>query len=553
MEGRPPFDEDELDFDFGSARRQHERDTGERPVTSGAPEEGTGESTLDTGESPYDTGERPAEQGDTTSDTGEGTGGSAYDTGESSYGTGERTYGTGESPTTGEDPFDTGERRARRRERPKRRLRIGRRRSRDRRQRPAAEDAAAAAPTGTETGERRLRDDPYTPAVVPVPGERRSRHRDLPAKVRRRQAGLAGGVALLVVIGLVLLARAVFGGGDDEGEQPLGLKRLAGQSIIGKLSRDGPDRQLLQQVRKGRIGGVIVAAADEEALTQQVSQLQSVAADGGNPELLVLIDQEGGEVKRLPGPPDTPPQELGEAGADAARSEGEATGNYLKGAGVNVDLAPVLDVELPQTADTIASRTFSDDPAVVSEVGTAFIEGMQGTGIAATAKHFPGMGPATVNTDFAPTTIAARDETLAAALEPFQAAVDAGVKLVMVSSATYPNYGPESPSDPSKPASSVKAIVTGLLRDQLGFEGVIITDDLQSTAILTLGSSSAAGVAALGAGCDLLLYGGNLAGTRQGLAAVVKAVKQDKLSRDQIQASYDRITALKTLLSASSD
>ena len=112
-----------------------------------------------------------------------------------------------------------------------------------------------------------------------------------------------------------------------------------------------------------------------------------------------MIDQEGGEVKRLDGPPNVDPPDLGEAGADTARSEGEETGNFLKTAKVNVDLAPVLDVELPQTADSIAERTFSDDAAVVSEVGTAFIEGLQSTGVAATAKHFPGLGPATLNTD----------------------------------------------------------------------------------------------------------------------------------------------------------
>ena len=145
---------------------------------------------------------------------------------------------------------------------------------------------------------------------------------------------------------------------------------------------------------------------------------------------------------------------MGEAGADAARTEGEDTGNFLKGAGVNVDLAPVMDVELPQTADTIASRTFSDDAAVVSEVGSAFIEGLQSTGVAATAKHFPGLGPATVNTDFAPTEVVASQETLDAALQPFQAAVDSGVELVMVASASYPAYGRERRTRTVPPAPS---------------------------------------------------------------------------------------------------
>ena len=528
MEGRPPFDEDDLDFDFGSARRREPgRGSGERPAAPSEP--GTGEREHETGERSYGTGDEPA------------------------YGTGEPAHGTGEQPATGEDELGAGERPARRRERPRRRLRLGRSRPRDRRERPAAAPTASEPGRDAGTGERRLLDDPYTPARVPVPGMRRSRHRDLPAKVRRRQAALAGGVALLALIALALLVRAVFGGGGDDEEQPLGLKRLAGQSIVAKLPRNGPNQELLRLVRKGQVGSVIAAATDEQTLVQQVGQLQQAAVDGDNPGLLVMVDQEGGEVKRLPGPPDTAPQDLGEQGADAARTEGQETGEYLRTAGVNVDLAPVMDVELPQTADSIADRTFSDDPAVVGEVGSAFIEGLQGAGVAATAKHFPGMGPATVNTDFAPTTIAAPDEPLSAALQPFQAAVWAGVELVMVASATYPSYGPEDPADPDKPASSVKQIVQGLLRDQLGFEGVVITDDLQSAGILTLGSSASAGVAALGAGCDLLLYGGSLDGATQGLATVVKATKQEKLSREQLQAGYDRILELKGRLGSSSD
>ena len=205
-----------------------------------------------------------------------------------------------------------------------------------------------------------------------------------------------------------------------------------------------------------------------------------------------------------------------------------------------------MDVELPQTADTIAARTFSDDAAVVSEVGSAFIQGLQSTGVAATAKHFPGLGPATVNTDFAPTEVVARQETLDAALQPFQAAVDSGVELVMVASASYPAYGPENAKDPNRPASAVQAITDTLLRGQLGFKGVVITDDLQSIAIETLTTPAAAGVAALGAGCDLLLYASGAGGSEDAFAAVVKAVKQEKLSREQVQASYDRITDLKS-------
>ena len=113
-------------------------------------------------------------------------------------------------------------------------------------------------------------------------------------------------------------------------------------------------------------------------------------------------------------------------------------------------------------------------------------------------------------------------------------------------------YGPENPQDPNRPASAVQEIVDTLLRGRLGFKGVVITDNLQSIAIETLTTPAAAGVVALGAGCDLLLYSSGAGGSEDALAAVVKAVKQEKLSREQVQDSYDRITALKSLLAAAS-
>ena len=289
--------------------------------------------------------------------------------------------------------------------------------------------------SATGTAERRRSTSEYERvARRPHPTGEHRRHRDLPAKVRRRQAIAGGAVALLVVIGLIALIGG--GGGGEEEEQPLPLKRVVGQTIVGKVGKSGPGEELLRTVRKGRLGGVIVVPRNETTLEQQVGQLQDAARAGGNPPLLVMIDQEGGEVKRLPGPPDQSAAQIGDSGdADLAREQGDATGTYLAGLGVNVDLAPVLDVERPTTAETIANRSFGDDPALVSELGVAFIEGLQGANVAATAKHFPGLGLATVNTDFGPVTVAATQEDINAALIPFRDAIEAGVDMVMMSSA----------------------------------------------------------------------------------------------------------------------
>ena len=525
MEDRPPFDDpdDELDFDFESSRKRWRERTDEHAI---APRTGDEEPEGASEELAGEPGEEPS-------------------------------GGGREDPTTGERA--AGRPRGRR---PRRRaafnLRFGRRRRRpataERRARRAetGERAAVGVGAGARAGEtaapdtaerRRLRDDPFTPAEVPVPGERRRHRRDLPAKVRRRQAIALGAIAVIVVGGAILL----FSGGGGEEEQPLALKRLVGQTVISPLGGGGVDAKLTRRVRKGQIGGLIVEQRDQAAVQQDVATLQEAASAGGNPPLLVMVDQEGGDVKDLPnGPPELSPQELGQAGdSSAARSEGENTGSFLREVGVNVDLAPVLDVALPQTADTIADRTFGDDPALVAELGVAFIEGLQSQGVAATAKHFPGLGLATTNPDDNVVTIAAQNEDLDAALQPFEAAIEAGVQLTMVSSASYPSLGSD------RPAALAQPVVQGLLRDDLGFDGVVITDDLQSVAIEEQTNSTAnAAVAALRAGCDLVLFATTAQGAVGAFNAITEAAKDGRLTRDQLQQSYDRITQLKAELAS---
>ena len=387
------------------------------------------------------------------------------------------------------------------------------------------------------TAERRRSTSEYERvARRPHPTGEHRRHRDLPAKVRRRQAIAAGAVALIVVIGLIVL----IGGGGGEEEQPLPLKRVVGQTIVGKVGKSGPSERLLRSVKKGRLGGVIVLPRNERTLQQQVGQLQDAARLGGNPPLLIMVDQEGGEVKRLSGPPDQSAAQIGESGdADLARQQGDSTGTYLAGLGVNVDLAPVLDVERPTTAETIANRTFGDDAELVSELGVAFIEGLQGANVAATAKHFPGLGLATVNPDAGPVTVAATEEDLNTALVPFQGAVDAGVDLVMMSTAAYPGLGSR------KPAALAPPVVQGLLREQLGFQGVIVTDDLEGDAIRNETNPANAAVAALAAGNDLALFAGSSATATRAFDAVVKAAKAGQLDRGLLDQAYARVATLK--------
>lgn len=369
-----------------------------------------------------------------------------------------------------------------------------------------------------------------------------------PDHVYRRRRLVAAGAAGAVAIAAVLVLRGL---GDDPDpipppEDPLAdvpLDRLVGQRLMVRMS-DEATPELVDASRRGEIGGVIlfppagVAPAD---LSQQVERLQRAAEQGGNPPLLVATDQEGGDVKRFPdGPPQRSPTELGADGnVTAAAAEGGETAVYLAQFGVNVDLAPVLDV--PVSDSFMAERAFGDDPALVADVGVAFGDGLSQGGVAATAKHFPGLGLATVNTDLAPSTVDASADELRPGLEPFEAAVASGVGLVMLSNATYPAL------DPGAPAGLSRRIVEEELRDGLGFDGVVITDDLEAGAISAGFGASDAAVEAARAGADVLLFA---TGAEPGplAEALLQSAQRGRLDRESLEASYERITALKNEL-----
>jgi beta-N-acetylhexosaminidase len=305
--------------------------------------------------------------------------------------------------------------------------------------------------------------------------------------------------------------------------------------------------ELVRAARRGEIGGVIAfppAGVPAGTIRKAIARLQRAARDGGNAPLLVATDQEGGEVKRFPlAPPDTAPTELGSAGEAAAQAQGRATGRYLARLGINVDLAPVLDVASGSGA-FMASRAFASDAGTVRSVGVAFARGLENGGVAATAKHFPGLGRATVNTDLGPSAVDASRQELATDLEPFRAAVAAGVPLVMTSNATYPAY------DAKRPAS-LSPRLTRVLRERLGFDGIVITDDLLSGAISGAGYGPAdAAVAAAAAGADLLLFARLPA--PEALPALTTALRTGTLSKEALRDSCVRDLALRESLSRGS-
>jgi beta-N-acetylhexosaminidase len=332
-------------------------------------------------------------------------------------------------------------------------------------------------------------------------------------------------------------------------------QQLAGQRVIYSYRGLVPPPRLLSLIRHGRAAGVIFFSQNISSPAQIASvtrELEHANASSLNPvrlPLLLMTDQEGGSVRRLPGAPVLSEKQIGSSAHPAvqARAAGAGAASNLLGAGMNVNLAPVLDVF--RTAGNFIDRfgrSYSKDPNKVSYLGADFIKAQQAASVAATAKHFPGLGAATrdQDTDVAPVTLSQSAGRIRGVDElPYKAAIAAAVKLVMVSWAVYPSL------DRSRPAGLSATIVRGELRRRLGFQGVTITDALEAGALRAFGTTSNRGLLAAQAGMDLLLCSAQSAG--QGIAAgnaLASAYRDGQLNGPAFRAAVGRILALRATL-----
>jgi beta-N-acetylhexosaminidase len=332
--------------------------------------------------------------------------------------------------------------------------------------------------------------------------------------------------------------------------------QLAGQRVIYSYDGPAPPGALLGLIRRGEVGGVIFFSGNVtsgQQLKGVIRELGRANASRSNPlhalPLLLMTDQEGGVVRRVPGAPVLPEKQIGESGhpAAAARAAGSGAGRNLAGLGLNVNLAPVLDVY--RTAgdfDDQYGRSYSRNPHLVSLLGTGFIRAQQAAGVAATVKHFPGLGAATrpEDTDVRPVRLSVPAGTLRAVDEaPFRAAIAAGVRLVMVSWAVYPAL------DPAHPAGLSPLIVGGELRERLGFHGVTITDGIEAGALAPFGSAGRRVTLAARAGMDLMLCSGQeFTEGGQAAGALLDAYRHGTLSKAGFRAAVQRIIALRAQL-----
>lgn len=305
-----------------------------------------------------------------------------------------------------------------------------------------------------------------------------------------------------------------------------------------RLSAD--ERTLLRDYPVGGICLFQRNLIDRLQAAELTAELRSLLG----PQLLIATDQEGGTVVRardLPFPPSA--MALG-AAADLAltRQLAAATARGLRSIGINVNFAPVADVNTNPNNPVIGERAFGSEPQAVAQQVAAFIAGHQAAGVAATAKHFPGHGDAAVDSHLAlPVLAATRAQLEAVELVPFKAAISAGVAAVM----SY--HGVIRALDPQQPATLSPAVMTGLLREQLGFGGVCFSDALEMQAIAARFSPAEAVVRALEAGVDMALYnlhGGSLKVYQEIVAALAQALRDGRLSPELLAAKLARIAAL---------
>ena len=332
---------------------------------------------------------------------------------------------------------------------------------------------------------------------------------------------------------------------EERAAAKLPLPELAGQRVLTSLEGTAIPAKLKAAIRGGEIGGVVLFAGAFPSRAEGrrlIARLQAIKRPKLlRDPLLIMVDQEGGLVKRVDGAPDASAAQMGERGAAFSREQGRLTARNLSGLGVNVDLAPVLDVARPGGTIAATERGFGASAAKVAATAVPFAAGLQDGGVAATAKHFPGLGAAGENTDNAVQRIGLSKSKLRAIDEaPYRAYVAAGGELVMLSTAIYPALSP-------LPAAFARPIATGELRTRLGFEGVSVTDALETVAVEAFGGPAKAGVAAARAGSDLLLYT-HLWAAADARRALVRKLRAGALDRGEFEDSVQRVLDLRAKL-----
>ncbi|WJH28940.1 S-layer homology domain-containing protein [Paenibacillus sp. CC-CFT742] len=308
---------------------------------------------------------------------------------------------------------------------------------------------------------------------------------------------------------------------------------------------------LKSSIHNQDLGGLILFDKNIVDTRQVTTFTHNLQMESGDIPMFLGIDQEGGVIKRIPGGTNLPGQmALGATGDSAlAEAAGLLTGEELKALGLNINFAPVLDINSNPDNPIIGMRSFSSDADLVTRLGLATITGLRQSGVIAAVKHFPGHGDTMVDSHLGlPVLTHNRERLDSVELKPFQAAIENGVEMIMTAHIAFPAIDNEqvtSLKDGQRvpvPATLSKKVLNGLLREELGYEGIIISDAFTMDGIAEHFGEDQAVERAVNAGVDIILMPQNSAAAHQTL---VNAVKNGTIPLETIHASVERILELK--------
>lgn len=360
---------------------------------------------------------------------------------------------------------------------------------------------------------------------------------------------------LLVAAGCAPRHPLLQGLSDDE------FRQMAGQLVMVGFRGLEPDRdaRITADIREGLVGGVILFSRDVALASpvrnvespEQVRRLTSFLQQQAETPLLVAVDQEGGRVARFSPehgfPATTSAQELGELPPEATREAAFEIGKTLRQAGCNLNMAPVVDVNVNPDNPAIGrlGRSFSADPEKVAAHGLAYVAGLHEAGVLSCLKHFPGHGSAWNDSHHGLADVTGAWSELE--LEPYAEIFASGNADTVMTAHVF-----NAELDPEHPATLSRSVIHGLLREKLGFDGVVMTDDMQMKAVTSYYGLPPAVTLALNAGVDMLLFGNNLEYDPELPQKIsdllLEKVKTGEISMQRIREAHRRVVQLKRRL-----
>ncbi|MFC1862410.1 beta-N-acetylhexosaminidase [Thermodesulfobacteriota bacterium] len=325
------------------------------------------------------------------------------------------------------------------------------------------------------------------------------------------------------------------------------LNRQIGQIFMAGIPDTSLDKQTLQLIRDYNLGGIILFSRNIDnpiQIAELCRDIQDAALKIHGHRIFISTDQEGGRVARLRTPFTEFPGNaaIGVDGDSETSAEefGHITAEEMKLVGLNMNLAPVLDVQRGELEKHLTGRAFGEDPAIVSLLGRAVIRALQENGVMAVAKHFPGLGRATIDPHLNLPRIDIDNQELEEInLPPFHAAIEEGVSAVMTSHAVYDAL------DRDNPATLSYKILTELLREKMGFKGLVITDDLEMGAITKEWSVAEGAVNAFMAGADILLVCESQDELMNSIERMRGMVLRNEISNKRLNQSIERIKTVR--------